>query len=156
MIVAFGLGSNLECPEENIEKAIAHLSELGKLLARSQIYKSKPWGVLEQPDFCNAAILLECNLAPRQLLNAVKEIESKMGRQPTYTWGPRLIDIDILTMESLEINEPDLTIPHPQMLKRAFVLVPLAEIDHSYQRFAAELPEDDLRQVWRAQSQTDG
>jgi 2-amino-4-hydroxy-6-hydroxymethyldihydropteridine diphosphokinase len=155
MIVAFGLGSNLAYPEKNIETAITYLSELGQLVARSKIYKSKPWGVLEQPDFCNAAILLQCDLAPRPLLNAVKEIESKMGRQPTYTWGPRLIDIDILTMDNLEINEPDLTIPHPQMLKRAFVLVPLTEIDTSYQRHLDALPEEDLSQVWPVLSQGD-
>lgn len=147
MIAALGLGSNLDCPEQNVETAISHLTKLGNLIARSHLYKSKPWGMLEQPDFCNAAILLELSLSPQQLLVEVKRIEQVMGRTATFTWGPRLIDIDILTMGDLRINDPNLVIPHPHMLERAFVLVPLAEIDSSYKEKADALPLGDLKQV---------
>lgn len=149
MITALGLGSNLGCPEQNIETAINLLLQLGDLVARSHLYKSKPWGVQDQPDFCNAVILLELTLSPRQLLSEVKRIEQFMGRTPTITWGPRLIDIDILTMGDLQMEDADLVIPHPRMSERAFVLVPLAEIDPSYKDKAQVLVESDPAQIWR-------
>lgn len=149
MIAALGLGSNLGNPQENIETAISHLSKLGKIVARSHIYGSKPWGVTDQPDFCNAAILLELDLTPRQLLEEIKQIEQLMGRQKTLKWGPRLIDIDILSMGNLVINDPDLIIPHPHMHERVFVLVPLAEIDQNYGNQVESLSESELSQIWK-------
>ncbi len=129
-----GLGSNLGDPAANVRAAIEALSEVGKVAARSRLYRTKPWGRVDQPDFCNAAAIVETQLAPRELLERLKALERRLGRKPSERWGPRAIDFDILFYDDMSLDEPGLQLPHPRLLERAFVLVPLAEID---ERFAA-------------------
>lgn len=128
-----GLGSNLGgeyCPRTNLCRACWALSDCEGLRIEkvSSVYKSAPWGELDQPDFYNLVIQIETLLSPPQLLAAVKHVEVQLGRQPTYRWGPRTIDIDILLYAQLEVQEPDLEIPHRYLLERPFAYVPLLEI----------------------------
>jgi 2-amino-4-hydroxy-6-hydroxymethyldihydropteridine diphosphokinase len=131
-LARIGLGSNVGERQRNVEAALAALRRLGTLVARSALYATPPWGVLDQAAFVNAAALLETALSPRELLEALRAIEGEFGRIPTYRWGPRVLDLDILAYDDLRIDEPDLTVPHPRLLQRAFALVPLAEIDPAY------------------------
>jgi len=128
--VGFGLGSNIGAAPRNVETALALLEERGvaRLAARSRIYRTPPWGVLDQGDFANACAIGETTLSPYELLAAVKKIEADMGRAPTRRWGPRLIDVDILFYGETSIDDPELTIPHKELFARGFVLAPLAEI----------------------------
>jgi 2-amino-4-hydroxy-6-hydroxymethyldihydropteridine diphosphokinase len=133
-VAAIALGSNLLDPAANVGRAIQELAALGTVLKRSALHESKPWGVEDQPDFINAVVLLETALTPRELLNGLKKIEATMGRTPTYKWGPRLIDLDIIYYDDLVVDEPDLKIPHPHFREREFVLEPLAEVDERFRR----------------------
>jgi len=143
-----GLGSNLGDTIANVNKAVEELSRVGKLLARSSLYLTKPWGYIDQPDFINAVAAIETSYKPCQLLVALKDLEKSMGRQvEPILWGPRIIDLDILTFDNLQLKEEDLIIPHPHMLERAFVLAPLAEIDNSYKKAYLDLPESLRLQV---------
>jgi len=135
-----GLGSNLGDPAANVLAGIDALAETGTVLARSRLYRTKPWGRREQPDFCNAAAIVETALSPHDLLNRLKDLERRLGRTQTERWGPRAIDFDILFYDELHVDEPGLQIPHPRLRERAFVLVPLAEIDERYAADAAKLP----------------
>ncbi|MDQ6930299.1 MAG: 2-amino-4-hydroxy-6-hydroxymethyldihydropteridine diphosphokinase, partial [Candidatus Eremiobacteraeota bacterium] len=137
---AIALGSNLANPAENVRKAIHALHAAGDVSAVSRLYRSAPWGIENQPDFINAVALIDTNLQPRALLRVLQKIEVELGRVPTYEWGPRVIDLDIIYYEDVEIDEPGLTIPHPHYQARSFVLVPLAEIDERYVAAAAGLP----------------
>jgi 2-amino-4-hydroxy-6-hydroxymethyldihydropteridine diphosphokinase len=101
--------------------------------ARSSLYRTKAWGVTEQADFYNAAALLETTLSPHALLAALQELETDLGRFATYRWGPRVIDLDILAYDDLELNDERLTLPHARLRERAFALAPLAEIDAAFQ-----------------------
>lgn len=127
------LGSNVSAErslEDNLREACWELTEHPglQIVATSSIYRSKPWGEVEQDDFLNAVIGIETLLSPRELLEYVKKVEREVGRIPTYRWGPRVIDIDILLYASLQVVEPDLVIPHPHLLERPFVFIPLLEI----------------------------
>lgn len=126
------LGSNIGNPTANVREAIDEIAADNKLCTSSSLYLTKPWGYLDQPDFINAVILIETTKSAHNLLKQLQEIENKMGRKRIVRWGPRTIDLDILTYGAENINEPDLQIPHPRMLERAFVLAPLAEIDTNY------------------------
>ncbi|MGE5293279.1 MAG: 2-amino-4-hydroxy-6-hydroxymethyldihydropteridine diphosphokinase [Solirubrobacterales bacterium] len=130
MRVGFGLGSNIGDKPDNIRKALKLLEDLGvaRLTAVSRIYRTPPWGVLDQGDFANACAIGETRLSPYELLAAVKKIEADMGREPTRRWGPRLIDVDILFLGDHTLDDPELTLPHKELVGRGFVLVPLAEI----------------------------
>ena len=94
-----GIGSNLDDPQTNVRAAIAALASIGKIARASSLYRTKPWGVTEQPDFINAVVLLKTSLPPRMLLSALKSIEGDLGRTPGERWGPRIIDLDILIKE---------------------------------------------------------
>ena len=94
----------------------------------SRIYRTPPWGDLNQGDFANACAIGETSLGAYELLAAVKTIEADMGREPTRRWGPRLIDVDILFLGDHTLDDPELTLPHKELFRRAFVLAPLAEI----------------------------
>jgi 2-amino-4-hydroxy-6-hydroxymethyldihydropteridine diphosphokinase len=94
----------------------------------SAVYQTKPWGYLDQPDFLNLVLEAWTDLKPRELLDHIKEIEKEIGREPSFKYGPRMVDIDILVYGDLIIQEDGLVIPHPRMAERAFVLVPLVEI----------------------------
>ena len=131
MLLAFG--GNLGDPATTIGRALARLGESGVRITRtSSFYRTAPWGPVPQPDFVNACARGETLLAPRDLLALTQALEGELGRMPGERWGPRAIDIDILDYAAQAIHEPGLTLPHPRLTERAFVLVPLAEIapDH--------------------------
>lgn len=140
MIAAIGLGSNLGDPRENVRRAVRALSRIGTVSSVSHLYASKPWGKRDQPDFCNAVALVDTQLAPRELLSQLKRIERELGRVQGERWGPRVIDLDILTYGEQRVNEPDLQIPHPRLYERAFALVPLAEVEPRFAAAVAALP----------------
>ncbi len=144
------LGSNLHDPIANVRLAIKKISEIANLCLASSLYRTKPWGYLDQPDFINAVIAIETTSSPQQLLAELKAVEKDMGKEkPAERWGPRVIDLDILIFGSLTVTESGLNIPHPRMLDRAFVLTPLAEIDSSYAGALAQLPEELRLEVER-------
>jgi len=149
-LAAIGIGSNVGDAAANVAGAFAHLASLGTVVARSRLYRSEPWGVREQPPFVNAAALLETALAPRALMLALQGIERAAGRTPTYRWGPRVLDLDILTYGEERIEEPDLVIPHARLRERAFALVPLAEIDPRWAAARDALPPGERAQVVEA------
>lgn len=124
------LGTNLGDKLENLRSAVRLLRESGcKITGVSSLYSTKPVGVKDQPDFLNAVIRVETVYGPKALLGLCQSIELRLGRERTIRWGPRVIDVDILLYDDLVMDEPSLTLPHPEMSKRAFVLAPLAEID---------------------------
>lgn len=128
-LVYLSLGSNLGDRLEHLQAAIGFLEELGKIQKTSGVYETDPWGYEDQPAFYNQVILLETAYEPLELLRYIKQVEQKMGRIPTFRYGPRVIDIDILLFDDIVFTTPELTIPHPEMKNRAFVLAPLVEID---------------------------
>jgi 2-amino-4-hydroxy-6-hydroxymethyldihydropteridine diphosphokinase len=131
--VLLGLGGNLGDPVAAIEAALQHLGTGGvRITRRSRCYRTAPWGVTDQPHFVNLCVAGDTDLPARALLDLVQATEAALGRERTVRWGPRTIDIDILTYGDLTIEEPGLEIPHPRMTERAFVLVPLLDIapDH--------------------------
>jgi 2-amino-4-hydroxy-6-hydroxymethyldihydropteridine diphosphokinase len=150
---AIGLGSNEGDAAAHVRSAFARLGELGVVVARSALYRSAPWGVAEQASFVNAAALLETPLAPRALLAALQQIERDVGRVPTYRWGPRVLDLDILAYGDERVDEPDLTIPHARLTERAFALVPLAEIDPRFAALRDALPPGERAAVVELQPQ---
>lgn len=125
-----GFGSNLGDRRKRILTAMELLdrTEGVSVVSRSSLYETDPVGVTDQPPFLNAAAGVETTRSPRELLGLIREIEKTIGRTPTFRWGPREIDIDILLSDDCVINEEGLTVPHPRMHERAFVLIPLAEI----------------------------
>jgi 2-amino-4-hydroxy-6-hydroxymethyldihydropteridine diphosphokinase len=127
-IVFLGLGTNLGDRRQNLELSIQSLPPKMKVLARSQIYQSPPWGYVDQPAFLNMAVKAETALEPEALLAYIKEVEITVGRKPTFLYGPRLIDIDILFYSNCVIHSQRLTIPHPLLQERNFVLAPLADL----------------------------
>jgi len=153
-LARIGIGSNAGDSHDAIERAWAALAALGTLRARSSLYRTKAWGVVDQPDFLNAAALLETPLAPRALLHALKAIEADLGRVPTFRWGPRAIDLDILAYDDARIDEPDLVVPHPRLFERAFALAPLREIDPAYEPAYEALPAAARAEVRRLDTKT--
>ncbi len=127
-IVYLAFGSNLGNRLANLRQALRFLSPAVKVEACSAVYETPPWGILDQPAFYNQVVRATTELSPHALLTYLKQIEQKMGRIETIRNGPRLIDIDILFYDDLELETPQLGIPHPRMEGRAFVWVPLAEI----------------------------
>jgi 2-amino-4-hydroxy-6-hydroxymethyldihydropteridine diphosphokinase len=142
-----GIGSNLGDPVGNVSRAIEALSELGTIVSRSSLYRTKPWGKSDQPDFVNAVVLLRTRLEPQALLVKLKSLESRLGRMPSERWGPRIVDLDLLLYGDRVVADPNLHVPHPRLRERAFVLVPLAEIDSRYSSARDALPASELRGV---------
>lgn len=129
--VAFiGLGSNLDAPRSQLQRAFADLDSLPgtRLIAQSSLYRSAPVGYLDQPDFVNAVAKVATDLTPQALLQALLDIEQQHGRERTFRNAPRTLDLDVLLYDDLQLVEHGLSIPHPQMHLRAFVLQPLLEI----------------------------
>ncbi|MGH8648501.1 MAG: 2-amino-4-hydroxy-6-hydroxymethyldihydropteridine diphosphokinase, partial [Burkholderiales bacterium] len=124
------MGSNLDDPPAQIRRALQALAALPgtRLERRSSFYRNPPSGVLDQPDFVNAVAEIETRLAARELLEHLLAIERVHGRVRDVPDGPRTLDLDLLLYGGLAVREPGLVVPHPRMLDRAFVLVPLAEI----------------------------
>ena len=127
-IVYLSLGSNLGDREANLRTAIEKLGEFGNIAAVSSFYETEPVEVTAQPWFVNCAVKLDTEKMPRQLISAILALEQSMGRQRKQQKGPRTIDIDVLLFGSSVIEIPSLTIPHPHLHERRFVLEPLAEI----------------------------
>ena len=127
-----GLGGNVGDMRATLQTAVAKFADGKevKLLARSSDYRTPPWGVTDQPPFINCTILGETALSPHALLARAHEVERAFGRDRAQErrWGPRTIDIDLLTYDDLSLNDAALTLPHPRLFERAFVLIPLAEI----------------------------
>src|ERR1700742_575734 len=130
--VLIALGGNVGDVRATFQKAISNICGMTQaaLLARSSDYATPPWGEEQQPLFVNACIEIETSLDPHALLFTLHKIEAKFGRnRATETrWGPRRLDLDLLAYDDVSIQKPELTLPHPRMFERAFVLVPLAEI----------------------------
>ncbi len=127
-IVYLALGSNLGDRAANLEAARNALAPQVALAAASGIYETDPWGYADQPAFLNQVVQAETQLDPLGLLDHLKNIEQALGRRQTFRYGPRLIDLDILLYDDLVYEDARLTIPHPRLVERAFVLVPLAEL----------------------------
>lgn len=129
--VYLSLGSNLGDRERYLKEAVKmlKLNKNIRLKKLSPIYETEPVGYLEQDNFLNAAILIETDLKPYELLDVTTSIEAELKRERTIKWGPRTIDIDILLYDGLVLNEEKLIIPHPRMWERAFVLIPLRDIN---------------------------
>jgi len=130
MTIAYlGLGSNLGDRERNLGEARRLLQEAGaSVLRASAVHETEPFGVIDQPRFLNQVVEVDWGRGPRELLGAVKAVETAVGRKATYRWGPREIDVDILLFGSDTVDEPDLVIPHPGLYERDFLLRPLAEL----------------------------
>jgi 2-amino-4-hydroxy-6-hydroxymethyldihydropteridine diphosphokinase len=126
--VYLSLGSNLGDREANLREAIRKLADLGNVVAASSFYETEPVELTAQPWFLNCAVKLDTEKMPRQLISAILGLEQSMGRQRKQKKGPRIIDIDILLFGSSVIEVPSLTVPHPKLHERRFVLEPLAEI----------------------------
>lgn len=127
-IVYIGLGTNLGNRKKNLAAARNALSPQVILLEASPIYETKPWGYSNQPDFLNQVVKTQTKLNPLDLLAYLKQCEVSLGRIPSFKYGPRLVDMDILFFDDLILETPALTIPHPEIPKRAFVLAPLTDI----------------------------
>jgi len=125
-----GLGSNLQDPRRQIQSALAELDAMPhtRVVKRSSLYRSAPIGHLEQPDFVNAVAQLETGLPAERLLAELQQLEARHGRKRSFANAPRTLDLDILLFGNATIRTPALTIPHPRMHERAFVLKPLVEV----------------------------
>jgi 2-amino-4-hydroxy-6-hydroxymethyldihydropteridine diphosphokinase len=127
-----GLGGNIGDVRTTLDRAVAAFCDGTevRLVAESSDYATPPWGVVEQPPFVNRCIAVETVLRPRALLDRALTVERSLGRDRSreQRWGPRPVDIDLLTYDDVALEEPGLTLPHPRLFERAFVLVPLAEI----------------------------
>ena len=134
-LAAIALGSNLDSewgdPAANLREAVRRVGELGYVRGVSSFYRTAPVGYTEQPEFTNAALLLQTDLEPVELMRALLEVERGMGRDRSAAVpakGPRIIDLDLLLLDGIVLNTPELTLPHPAMAERRFVLEPLNEI----------------------------
>ena len=127
-IVYLALGTNLGDRSTNLRAAFKAMSPEIKVIVESKVYETPPWGYEDQPAFLNMAVKGETVLKPESLLKRLKQLEVQLGREQSFRWGPRLIDIDILFYDDLILESESLTIPHPRLHERAFVLVPLADI----------------------------
>lgn len=130
--VLIALGGNVGDVRATIDRAVAMLTGTGdiRLITRSADYRTPPWGKTDQPEFVNMCMVAQTLLSPHGLLERAQTVERALGRNRSKDerWGPRTIDIDLLAYDQITINEPNLELPHPRMLERGFVLVPLAEI----------------------------
>lgn len=126
--VYLALGSNMGNRAANLKAAIAALPPQMEVKAKSRVYETPPWGYVNQEKFLNQALKVQTYLQPEQLLKHLKRLEVALGRETTFQYGPRLIDIDILFFDDLVFESPTLTIPHPRLHERGFVLMPLMDI----------------------------
>lgn len=126
--VYLSLGTNLGDRAANLKQAVSSLPPQMTVKARSNVYETPPWGYTEQGPFLNQAVMATTYLEPELLLKHLKRLETALGRESTFRYGPRLIDIDILFYDDLVLNTPLLTVPHPHLHERGFVLIPLMDI----------------------------
>jgi 2-amino-4-hydroxy-6-hydroxymethyldihydropteridine diphosphokinase len=160
--IGLGLGGNVGDPAQAIDAALVELQarRIARIDRLSSYYRTAPWGGVPQPDYANACAIGLTELPPFELLDAIKRLERDLGRVETVRWGPRVIDIDILYYGDLALQDERLVIPHRDLLNRAFVLVPLAEIapdlviaGRRVIEAARDLPSDDVK-PWDAPSAT--
>lgn len=151
MEIAFvGLGSNLHEPIQQIQCALNRLKSLPNthLLKSSSLYETKPVGPQNQPNYINAVAMLETELSPLALLKSLQSIENQQGRiRGKEQWGPRTLDLDLLIYGKKTLNSSELTLPHPRLMQRAFVLVPFAEIAGTWVIFGKSAVSDILKKV---------
>jgi len=131
--IYLSLGTNLGDRPVNLQQALSALTRQISITAVSNVYETEPWGVADQPAFFNMCITGTTLLEPHKLLDFCKAIEAEIGRTATFKWGPRLIDIDILFYDNMIMKDDTLSIPHPFVDERAFVLAPLADIAPDYE-----------------------
>jgi 2-amino-4-hydroxy-6-hydroxymethyldihydropteridine diphosphokinase len=159
-IAYLGLGANLGDARKTVQAAADSLRDhqAVRSLKLSSLYRSKPWGITEQPDFINAAAELHTELAPLELLALCLKLEERFGRQRREKWGPRELDLDLLLYDSLQLEQEQLVLPHPHLTERLFVLQPLVELapqlvhpvnGRPLAQLLAELPRspDDLKRL---------
>jgi len=132
-IVYIGLGSNMESPKQQIKSAIKSIGEISaaQILKVSSLYSSKPMGPQNQNNYINSVAKIDTDLTPHELLECLQDIENQHGRIRKERWGPRTLDLDILIYGKEIIKDSNLTIPHPEIENRSFVLAPLVEIDRN-------------------------
>jgi 2-amino-4-hydroxy-6-hydroxymethyldihydropteridine diphosphokinase len=133
MRAVIGVGANLGDRLATMRDAVARIERIAGLrgVARSTVYETAPVGLVDQPAFLNAAISVECTLSPRALLDELLAIEKALGRTrgaSDMRWGPRVIDLDVLWMDGVVLDDPELVVPHPRLHERAFALVPMLEV----------------------------
>lgn len=130
MDALLGIGSNLGDRLDTLQRAVDLLNaEPGiRVVRSSRVFETEPVGEVEQPEFLNAVLEIDTDLEPRGLLAATQRVESALGRTREIRWGPRTLDVDVLLIDTLTIDDPALTVPHPRMHERAFVLVPLLDL----------------------------
>ena len=126
--VYIGLGTNLGDRWGNLLRAVEGLQDFIEVDSASPVYETEPWGYIHQPRFLNAVVTGTTALSPRSLLEALKALETRLGRKPTFRYGPRVIDLDILLYDMRVLETPELQVPHPHLHERAFVLVPLCDL----------------------------
>jgi 2-amino-4-hydroxy-6-hydroxymethyldihydropteridine diphosphokinase len=159
-IVYIALGTNLEPRADHLEKALELFRSLTDVEVKrvSSIYESKPVGYLNQPDFLNLVFEAETDLLPLDLLDRCQSIEQELGRVRTIRFGPRTLDVDIVLYGVESFAEERLIVPHPRMQERAFVLLPLQELNpelivpkwnKTVHELVAELPANDLEEIWK-------
>lgn len=143
------LGSNIGDRRGFLNKAVELLESHNSINVKkcSSFYETEPQGYIDQDDFINCVVLIETELRPFELLKFCQEIEKRLKRKRILRWGPRTIDVDILTFDNIIINSDELTVPHERMFERAFVMVPLAEIDDSYNKYLKDLKKQSVRRV---------
>ena len=124
-----GLGANLGSPKETFERALELVSEFADITSVSRLYRSKPYGFSNQPPFVNAAARISSNLPALELLNQLQSVERALGKKVIRENGPRIIDLDLLLYDELELSSEELTLPHPGLLERDFVLLPLIDLN---------------------------
>ncbi|MDY5786452.1 MULTISPECIES: 2-amino-4-hydroxy-6-hydroxymethyldihydropteridine diphosphokinase [unclassified Corynebacterium] len=127
MRAVLSTGSNMEDSRAHLRRVVDDFA--GELVAASSLYATAPWGGVEQPDFINQALLVEVSLTPRELLERCQRLERDAHRVRDVRWGPRTLDVDIVAIDGVTSDDPQLTLPHPRAHERAFVLIPWLEID---------------------------
>ena len=134
MIAWLCLGSNQDDPEKHLKQAVSYLQEKCyiKILQTGKIHQTKPYGYIDQPDFTNQLLQVETPLNPHELLTFLKKAETELGRKPTFKWGPRVIDLDIVFYENKVINSDELILPHPGIMDRTYLLQLLNEVIPDY------------------------
>lgn len=152
-----GIGSNLDEPVQQVQRALTALAGLTRtrLMAHSSLYRSRPWGLAEQPDFINAVAALLTRLTAQELFAQLRALEPQLGRTPSSVrWGPRRIDLDLLLYDQLQLDSPELKLPHPGVVTRNFVLYPLHEVAPDLAlpggaRVSELLAQVDATGIWR-------
>lgn len=150
-VVYLSIGSNLGNRKWYIRSSFEKLNHYGTILRISHVYRTKPYGRLEQPDFLNLAVEFSTKLNPQDLLTRIHQIEEELGRTRELRWGPRTIDLDILFYDSEIIDLPDLRIPHPDLCNRDFVLKPMMDICPDYQH---PVYQKSIRQILNEMNQS--